>query len=103
MEDHNGLVIDIETTQATGKAEREATLKMATRTIRAGGTLSAGKGYDTADFLQSRRELETAPPVAVKVSESADDDGTTQHADYAISLKKRKLIEEIIDRRLSAT
>lgn len=95
MENRNGLVVDVETTQATGKAEREAALKMARRTIKTASTLGAGKGYDTADFVKSMREMKVTPHVAAKKSGSAVDARTTRHAGYAISLKKRKLVEEI--------
>ena len=95
MENRNGLVVDVETTQATGKSEREAALKMAARTIKAGSTLGADKGYDTADFVQSLRKLKVTPHVAAKQSGSAIDGRTTRHEGYAVSLKKRKLVEEI--------
>lgn len=95
MENRNGLVVDVETTQATGKAEREAALQMTARAIKAGGTLGADKGYDTADFVQSLREMKVTPHVAAKQSGSAIDGRTTRHAGYAASLKKRKLVEEI--------
>jgi hypothetical protein len=39
------------------RPQREAALKMATRTIKAGSTLGAGKGYDTVDFVQSLCKL----------------------------------------------
>ena len=95
MENRNGLVVDVETTQATGKAEREAALTMARRTIKTGSTLGADKGYDTADFVRSMRDMKVTPHVAAKKSGSAVDGRTTRHAGYAVSLKKRKLVEEI--------
>ncbi|WP_371323871.1 IS5 family transposase [Dechloromonas sp. ZY10] len=95
MENRNGLVVDVEATQATGKAEREAALRMTARTMKAGSTLGADKGYDTADFVQSLREMKVTPHVAAKQSGSAIDGRTTRHAGYAVSLKKRKLVEEI--------
>lgn len=39
MENRSGLVVDVETTQAIGKAEREAALTMVARTLKAGCTL----------------------------------------------------------------
>lgn len=95
MENRKGLVVDVETTQATGKAEREAALKMAARTIKAGGTLGADTGYDTADFVQSLRALKVTPHVTAKKVGSALDGRTTRYPGYAVSLKKRKLVEEI--------
>jgi transposase len=95
MENRNGLVVDVETTQATGKAEREAALRMARRTMKAGSTLGADKGYDTADFVKSVRDHRWTPHIAAKKSGSALDGRTTRHAGYKVSLKKRKLVEEI--------
>lgn len=58
MENRNGLVVDAETTLATGTAEREAALTMAKHTItKAGSTLGADKGYDVAGFVKDLREL----------------------------------------------
>lgn len=95
MEKRNGLVVDVETIQATGKAEREAALKMAARMIKSGGTLGADKGYDSADFVQSLREMKVMPHVVAKRSCSAVDGRTTRHTGYGVSQKKRKLGEEI--------
>ena len=95
MENRNGLVVDVETTQATGTAERDAAATMAKRTIPEGGTLGADKGYDTAGFVKAMRQAKVTPHVAAKKVGSAIDGRTTRHAGYAVSLKKRKLVEEI--------
>ncbi len=95
MENRNGLIVDAETTLATGTAEREAALTMAERTIaKPGATLGADKAYDVADFVEKLRKLRITPHVAQKKS-SAIDARTTRHAGYQVSLKKRKLVEEI--------
>ncbi len=94
----NGLVVDVETTQATGTADREAALKIAARTTKAGCKLETDKGYDTADFERPLRELTVTPHVAATISGSALDGRTTRHAGYGVSLKKRKLAEEIFGR-----
>ena len=95
MENRNGLIVDAETTLATGTAERDAALAMAERTItRPGATLGADKGYDVAGFVQQLRTLRITPHVAQKKT-SAIDGRTTRHAGYKVSLKKRKLVEEI--------
>jgi len=95
MENRNGLIVDAETTLATGTAERDAALAMAKRTItKPGATLGADKGYDIAGFVQQLRELRITPHVAQKKT-SAIDGRTTRHAGYKVSLKKRKLVEEI--------
>jgi transposase len=95
MENRHGLIVDAETTLATGTAEREAALTMAGRTItKAGATLGADKGYDVADFVKKLRNLRITPHVAQKKN-SAIDARTTRHEGYKVSLKKRKLVEEI--------
>jgi transposase len=95
MENRNGLVVDVETTHATGKAEREAAKVMVGRTVKkAGATLGADKGYDVAEFVGAMRESRVTPHVAQKVN-SAIDGRTTRHPGYRTSLKIRKRIEEI--------
>jgi transposase len=95
MENRNGLVVDAETTLATGTAERDAALTMAKRSMtKAGSTLGADKGYDAAEFVKELRELKITPHVAQK-KHSAIDARTTRHKGYEVSLKKRKLVEEI--------
>ena len=95
MENRNGLIVDAETTLATGTAERDAALAMAERTItKPGATLGADKGYDVAGFVQQLRALRITPHVAQKKT-SAIDGRTTRHAGYKVSLKKHKLVEEI--------
>lgn len=50
MENRNGLIVDVDTTPATGTAEREAALRMIRRQCRRGATVGADKAYDTRDF-----------------------------------------------------
>ena len=95
MENRHGLVVDATTTLASGTAERDAALIMAERSIKkAGATLGADKGYDVADFVKQLRDQGVTPHVAQK-KHSAIDGRTTRHAGYAVSIKKRKLVEEI--------
>jgi transposase len=95
MENRNGLIVDAETTRASGTAERDAALAMAKRTITTpGATLGGDKGYDAAELVANLRDLRITPHVAQK-KHSAIDGRTTRHAGYAVSLKKRKLVEEI--------
>lgn len=95
MENRNGLVVDVETTQATGTAEREAAKVMVARTVKkAGATLGADKGYDVPEFVQAVREARVTPHVAQKAKGSAIDGRTTRHRGYGVSLKIRKRIEE---------
>ena len=66
MENRSGLAVDVETTLATGKAEREAATVMARRSLKRGATLGADKNYDTAGFVQAMRQQGVTPHVAQK-------------------------------------
>ncbi len=98
MENRNGLVVAASVTHATGTAEREAAIAMVQQL---GGeqriTLGADKAYDTADFVGEMRQLRVTPHVAQNDTNrrSAIDGRTTRHPGYAISLQKRKRIEEV--------
>ena len=95
MENRNGLVVDVETTHASGTAEREAAKVMVYRSIgKAGGTLGADKGYDVAEFVAAMRKVKVTPHVAKKDKGSAIDGRTTRHDGYRTSVKLRKRIEE---------
>jgi transposase len=96
MENRHGLVVDACLTQATGLAERETALAMATN-LPPGATLGADKSYDTAGFVESLRALGVTPHVAQHTTRrrSAIDGRTTRHGGYAVSQQKRKLVEEI--------
>jgi transposase len=97
-ENRNGLVVNTETLQANGTAERDAALLMLEQipgTDRV--TVGADKGYDTKDFIAECRHLNITPHVAQNVKRnggSAIDGRTTRHEGYAISQRKRKRIEE---------
>jgi transposase len=95
MENRNGLVVDAQTTLASGTAEREAAKTMVARTVTKPATLGADKGYDVADFVTTLRESKVTPHVAQKAKGSAIDGRTTRHAGYKTSLKIRKRIEEV--------
>jgi transposase len=96
MENRCGLAVDTCVTQATGTAERETALAMATN-LPPGATLGADKGYDTTAFVGSLRTLGVTPHVAQHDTRrrSAVDGRTTRHPGYLISQRKRKLVEEI--------
>src|SRR5437588_1410366 len=95
MENRNGLIVDAETTRASGTAERDAALAMAKRTITTpGATLGGDKGYDAAELVADLRDLRITPHVAQK-KHSAIDGRTTRHAGYGVSQQKRKRVEEI--------
>ena len=96
MENRTGLVVDMCVTQATGTAERETALALATN-LRPGATVGADKGYDTKDFVATLRESGVTPHVAQNTTNrrSAIDARTTRHAGYAVSQRVRKRVEEI--------
>jgi hypothetical protein len=61
-------------------------------------TLGADKGYDTPDFIAGVRALGYTPHVSPNRHRfrrrSTVDGRTTRHPGYAISQRKRKLVEE---------
>ena len=96
MENRHGLAVDGSLTPATGFAEREQALGMATQ-LPAGATLGADKSYDTRDFVDGLRGLAVTPHVAQNTTKrsSAIDSRTTRHPGYLVSQRQRKRIEEI--------
>jgi transposase len=97
-ENRNGLITQCELTPATGSAEREAGLRLLAkeRARRGRGRMSvaADKGYDARGFVAGVRALGVTPHVARKNRYSAIDGRTTRHGGYAVSQRRRKLIEE---------
>jgi transposase len=96
-ENRNGLIVECELTQASGTVEREAGLRLlAKERARRRGHLSVGadKGYDAKGFVAGARALRVTPHVARKKRHSAIDGRTTRHGGYAISQRRRKLVEE---------
>jgi len=93
-ENRNGLVVDVETTQANGRAEWQAADRMIGRTLKPGATVGADKGYDTEDFVSRMKRLGVKAHVARKATGSAVDGRTARGQGYALSLRCRKRIEE---------
>lgn len=96
-ENRNGFVVEATLTHADGTAERRAAVDMlnaydpgSERRI----TLGADKGYDAAEFVADLRTMRVTPHIAAKAKGSAIDARTTRHAGYAVSQRKRKLVEE---------
>ena len=96
-ENRNGFVVEATLTHADGTAERRAAIDMldaldpgSQRRI----TLGADKGYDAAEFVEKLRTMCVTPHIAAKAKGSAIDGRTTRHAGYAVSQRKRKLVEE---------
>jgi transposase len=99
MDHRHGLPVDVEITDATGYAERQAALKMLDRLPERTGrrTVAGDKAYDTADFVEGCRERGITPHVACNEGRrggSALDGRTTWHAGYRVSQRIRKRIEE---------
>jgi len=94
LDNRHGLVTNVCATAATGTAEREAALLLLTTVPRA-TTVGADKGYDVASFVAGVRELGITPHVAQKVRGSAIADAVAADPGYAISQRKRKLVEQV--------
>lgn len=96
-ENQHGLVVDAEVTIASGTAERDAaTIMLARRKApKSPCTLGADKGYDVAEFANTCRDRRVTPHIAAKVRGGAIDARTTRHVGYAISQRRRKLVEEV--------
>lgn len=98
MENRNGLLTDLNTTKATGDAERTEAMAMMDRRSKRPKTLGGDKGYDTREFVKNLRSRKITPHVAANVERkggSAIDGRTTRHAGYAVSQRIRKKVEEI--------
>jgi transposase len=98
MEHRSALIVDMELTQADGRAEREAALDMLHRLPerKRRRTLAADKAYDTRDFVASCRSIGITPHVAQNTTNrrSAIDRRTTRHAGHTTSQRIRQRIEE---------
>jgi transposase len=99
MENRNGLVVASAVSQATGRAERDAALRMI-RSLRGAHqkTLGADKGYDTREFVADLRISGITPHVAQNIQarrSSAIDGRTVRHQGYAQSINARKRIEQV--------
>ena len=93
MQNRNGLVVDVETTEANGRAERQAAAKMLKRSARRTKSPVTAKNYDTADYFTTCHRHKVAPEVAANKSGSAID---ARHTSYRASTRVRKRIEEIV-------
>jgi transposase len=105
MENRNGLAVDASLGLATGTAEREASLTMLDRRSKTSRriTLGADKAYDAAGFVTGLRSRKVTPHIAIngavsklgKARKTAIDKRALHHADYSISQRCRKRIEEV--------
>jgi transposase len=100
LDNRHGFVVATHVTHPGYTAEWDAAVEMlATLEPRARRrTLGADKGYDQPDFVAAVRALNTTPHVAPNIHAtkptSALDARTTRHPGYAVSQRKRKLVEQ---------
>ena len=99
MEHRSGLIVDATVTPADGHGERDAAVVMIEGIPgQHRVTVAADKAYDTRDFVANLRDLQVTPHVAQYTVTahrgSAIDARTTRHPGYAISQRKRKLVEQ---------
>jgi transposase len=95
LENRHGLVRSACTTAADGFGERDGARLLLEARGRRGGTLGADKAYDVAGFVQAVRDLGLTPHIAQKAQYSAMDAATVATPGYAISQRKRKLVEQV--------
>lgn len=94
LDNRHGLVTNVCVTAATGTAERDAALLLATASVPPGGTLGADKSFDAKALVRDLRAIDIKPHVTQK-KYSAIDARTTRHPGYAVSQRKRKLVEQV--------
>ena len=100
MENRHGMLVDFQTTPATGTAERDIVPELLEQARRRGfhpQTLGGDQGYGTRDCVADLRRRGVTPHVAqnTKGRSSAIDGRTTRHPGYAVSQRIRKRVEEI--------
>jgi transposase len=101
-DNRHGLIASAMVTKADGYAEREAAKVMIGDARQALGddereiTLGADKGYDAQEFIDACVAMKVTPHVAQNTSgrKSAVPDEIAQTDGYALSQRKRKLIEQ---------
>jgi len=77
-----------------GQRRTRSRVPVARRQRSAGSTVGGDKNFDVRSFVAAVRALAITPHVAQKMN-SAIDGRTTRHPGYAISQRKRKLIEQV--------
>jgi transposase len=99
-ENRHGFIVDTAVTAATGTAERDAAIGMLGELPLTGRriTVGADKNYDTRDWVTAARLMQVTPHVAQYARTvhrtSAIDARTTRSPGYALSQRKRKLVEQ---------
>jgi transposase len=98
MENRNGLLVDFDLRQCSGTAERDGAIDMLDRAAERDfepSSLGADKGYCALDFIDKLEVRGIQPHVAAREKSTVPRKEVTDSPGYAISQKKRKLIEEI--------
>jgi transposase len=97
-ENRHGFIIDTAVTEASGTGERDAAITMLGELplTRRRITVAADKLYDRRAWVGAVRRMGITPHVAqyAGFGGSAIDRRTTRHPAYALSQRKRKLIEQ---------
>lgn len=99
-ENRHGFIVDTAVTAATGTAEREAAIVMLGELPLTARRLTVGadKNFDTRDWVAAVRIMGITPHVAQygphPRRRSAIDGRTTRSPGYAISQRRRKLVEQ---------
>jgi transposase len=98
MEHRSGLVVNAMVTPADGYGERDAALVMVAAVPgRHRITVAGDKAFDTRAEVAELRRMGATPhlaPNAERPGGSAIDGRTTRHPGYAVSQRKRKLVEQ---------
>lgn len=94
LDNRHGLIANVCATAATGTAERDAAVLLLAASAPPGSTVGGDKNFDVRSFVTAVRDLAITPHVAQKIARSAIDARTTRHDGYAVSQRKRKLIEQ---------
>jgi transposase len=99
MEHRSGLVVKAMVTPADGHGERDAALLMVAAVPgRHRITVAGDKAFDTRAEVAELRRMGATPHVAPNTARpggSAIDGRTTRHPGYAVSQRKRKLVEQV--------
>jgi transposase len=98
-ENRHGLIIDTAITSASGTAERDAAIVMVGELPLTGRrlTVAGDKLFDTRACVRALRTMGVTPHIAQYQrvrGGSAIDRRTTRHPGYALSQRKRKLVEQ---------
>lgn len=99
-ENRHGLIVQTDVRSPAYEAERDAALAMLARLPRhrRRRTLGGDKGFDTDAFVAELRARRITPHISPNIHRnrrhSSIDQRTTRHAGYAVSQRRRKLVEE---------